>query len=329
MVKTPKISVIVPVYKMEPYLRNCLDSIMNQTYQNLEIILVDDGSPDNCGAICDECAARDARLVVLHTANCGAYEARNSALDIAGGDYIGFVDADDWLDPHMYESLLSLALEYNADIAQCEMINEGSYAQTRSKRMGCVRCYHREEIPGALFREEITHGLLNKLFRAEIWSGRRFPEGYYHADAMTMARADLFCATFVRMDAALYHYNTTNPSITRGKKKLLHIQSMEKLFETYSSAAENALEEGSFFICREIPSAGRLLPPSGAIAVETALRHIRFMHGIFERHWNTARTTQAYCQSPGAKRLLWHMYHRCPTAASILVYWFARLFRRQ
>ena len=99
----PKISVIVPVYKVEPYLRKCLDSIVNQTYRNLQIILVDDGSPDNCGKICDEYAARDRRIEVIHQENGGISAARNAGLNLADGDYIGWVDSDDWIEPEMYE----------------------------------------------------------------------------------------------------------------------------------------------------------------------------------------------------------------------------------
>ena len=99
----PKISVIVPIYKVEPYLRRCLDSIVNQTYRNLEIILVDDGSPDNCGNICDEYAQKDLRIEVIHKENGGLSSARNIAIDKANGDYLAFVDSDDWLDTDMFE----------------------------------------------------------------------------------------------------------------------------------------------------------------------------------------------------------------------------------
>ena len=100
-----KISVIVPVYKVEPYLRKCLDSIVGQTHRNLEIILVDDGSPDNCGAICDEYAARDERIKVIHKENGGVASARNAGLAVASGDYIGWVDSDDWIETDMMSQL--------------------------------------------------------------------------------------------------------------------------------------------------------------------------------------------------------------------------------
>lgn len=113
------ISVIVPVYKVEPYLRACIDSVLAQTYQNLEVILVDDGSPDNSGAICDEYAARDCRVRVIHQENGGLCVARNAGLDAAKGAYIAFVDSDDYIEPNMYQILYERLQETGADAAQC------------------------------------------------------------------------------------------------------------------------------------------------------------------------------------------------------------------
>ena len=113
------ISVIIPVYKTANYLPRCLDSVLSQTYTNLEIILVDDGSPDNSGNICDEYAKRDNRIVVIHQMNQGVSAARNAGLKIAKGDYIGFIDSDDYIHTNMYQKLYELIKETNADLAQC------------------------------------------------------------------------------------------------------------------------------------------------------------------------------------------------------------------
>lgn len=113
------VSVIVPVYKVEKYLPKCIDSIINQTHKNLEIILVDDGSPDNCGIICDEYAEKDDRIKVIHKKNGGVSSAKNVGLSIATGDYITFVDGDDFLDEDIYEFLINNINEYNADISVC------------------------------------------------------------------------------------------------------------------------------------------------------------------------------------------------------------------
>lgn len=115
--ETEKISIIVPVYNVEPYLRQCLDSVVNQTYRNLEIILVDDGSPDNCGTICDEYAAKDKRIHVVHKENGGISSARNAGLAICKGDYISFIDSDDFVSPYFIEVLYHGIELYNSDIS--------------------------------------------------------------------------------------------------------------------------------------------------------------------------------------------------------------------
>jgi glycosyltransferase involved in cell wall biosynthesis len=115
----PVISIIVPVYKVEPYLRRCVDSILVQTFTDFECILVDDGSPDNCPAICDEYAKKDSRIVVIHQKNKGVSAARNAGLDRAQGDWIGFVDSDDWCDKGMYETLYKNARRHDADVSIC------------------------------------------------------------------------------------------------------------------------------------------------------------------------------------------------------------------
>lgn len=112
-----KISIIIPVYKVENYLERCVESVLNQTHQNLEIILVDDGSPDRCGKMCDLYSQKDNRIKVIHKENGGLSDARNVALDIATGDYIGFVDSDDYVEEDMFKTLYQLAEKYQADIS--------------------------------------------------------------------------------------------------------------------------------------------------------------------------------------------------------------------
>lgn len=115
------ISVIVPVYKVEKYIKKCIESIINQTYENLEIILVDDGSPDNCGKICDEYAKKDKRIKVIHKENGGVSSARNLGLEKSNGQYITFIDSDDWIEEEYCEILLTTLKEQNADCAICRL----------------------------------------------------------------------------------------------------------------------------------------------------------------------------------------------------------------
>lgn len=118
---SPEISIIVPVYKAEKYLNRCVDSILAQTFTDFECILIDDGSPDNCPAICDEYAEKDSRVKVIHQKNAGVSAARNAGLDVALGEWIGFVDSDDWIEEETYEVALNAAVEQNADIVQWKM----------------------------------------------------------------------------------------------------------------------------------------------------------------------------------------------------------------
>ena len=118
------VSVIVPVYKTEKFLDRCVDSILNQTYKDIELILVDDGSPDKCPAICDTFAQMDERVKVIHKVNGGVSTARNTGLEIATGDYIAFVDSDDYIELDMYEKMISKAVEYDCDVVMCDCIKD-------------------------------------------------------------------------------------------------------------------------------------------------------------------------------------------------------------
>lgn len=123
---TPKVSIVVPIYRVEKYLAECVDSLLNQTLTNIEIVLVDDGSPDSCGEIAEQYACKDKRIKVIHQQNAGLGPARNAGIRVATGEYIGFVDSDDWVKPEMYEKLYEAAVRENADIAvsgHCDVEN--------------------------------------------------------------------------------------------------------------------------------------------------------------------------------------------------------------
>lgn len=133
------ISVIVPVYNVEQYLEKCVDSIINQTYKNLEIILIDDGSTDSSGQLCDHLAQKDSRIVVYHKENGGVSSARNLGLDKAQGDYIGFIDSDDYIDPDMYEFLYNDLKKYNVDISMCDLYHV--YANKKDEQVDVIERY--------------------------------------------------------------------------------------------------------------------------------------------------------------------------------------------
>lgn len=171
-----KISVIIPVYNREKSLKKCLDSVMGQTYKNLEIILVDDGSKDSSGVICDEYAAGDSRIKVIHQQNAGVAAARNAGLAMATGDYIGWVDSDDWIEPDMYECMLDNAQKYEADIVVCSRLEQ---YENRSIFKGWqqTKILDTEQALGLLLQDDIIKNYLwDKLWRRELFDNIHFPD---------------------------------------------------------------------------------------------------------------------------------------------------------
>lgn len=183
-VDTAKISVIVPVYKVEPYLDKCVSSIVNQTYKNLEIILVDDGSPDNCPAMCDAWAEKDSRIRVMHKTNGGLSDARNAGMAVATGKLMAFVDSDDWIVPDMYEYLYQRLTEDNNDIAACgvQMVWEDKTpSRTLTREGSCV--LNQEEAMRTIIEESwLKQPVWYKLYKTELVRDILFPVGKYHED---------------------------------------------------------------------------------------------------------------------------------------------------
>lgn len=181
-----KISIIIPVYKIEKYLDRCLESVVNQTYTNLEIILIDDGSPDNSPKICDEWAKKDKRIKVIHKKNEGVSIARNKGLEVATGEYIGFVDGDDYIEPNMYKRLYELIKESGADIAQCR---SQSFSQNGEKIAyepissdGIIS--DKSLIMKLFITRNITFTIWNKLFSKKILNDIRFTPNFKMCEDM-------------------------------------------------------------------------------------------------------------------------------------------------
>ena len=203
-------TIIVPVYNTEPYLPQCLDSILAQTYTNLEILLIDDGSTDRCNEICDRYAARDSRIRVFHTENRGLSAARNLGLDCAKGNYIGFVDSDDWIEPDMYEVLLQKAEETGADIVECDGFREYPDKTVEGKRRELTI---RDPI-FALLRSEIFDGVWDKLWKRHCFEHIRFPEGRINEDVATTYKI-LENAGYVEVIGVIkYHYRYRESSLS-------------------------------------------------------------------------------------------------------------------
>lgn len=177
------ISVIVPVYNVEAYLDKCISSIVNQTYRNLEIILVDDGSPDNCPAMCDAWKEKDARIVVLHKENGGLSDARNAGMGAAHGEFISFIDGDDWIEPRFFEILQHELEAQNADVAsvQYRLCWEGDACE-RQNAYEHVTVYDRQTAMRLLIQNQIKQVVWNKLYRSAQIRDIPFEKGKFHED---------------------------------------------------------------------------------------------------------------------------------------------------
>ena len=211
------VSVIVPVYNVEEYLARCVDSILSQTHWNLEVILVDDGAKDSSGAICDSYAQRDSRVKVVHKENGGLSSARNAGIDIARGEYLEFVDSDDWLEPDAVESML-----HQAVVHQVELVLGGRWdvsARTGEKKLGLCPS-HQEIISGTemvrrIFRwENCDSSACDKLFHKRLFREIRFPHGKVVEDVPVMYKIVLDAGRVALLDKPVYNYFHRSGSIS-------------------------------------------------------------------------------------------------------------------
>lgn len=215
----PCISVIVPVYQVERYLARCVDSILSQTYGHLEVILVDDGSPDASGSICDAYAARDPRVRVIHKENGGLSSARNAGLDVASGAFVGFVDSDDWLESDAYAIMVGLMEKYDAQIVSAGRydVDEISGEKVLGLCPGREECIRGEELVGRIFLwDACDSSACDKLWRRELFQGIRYPEGRVSEDVATTYLAGLRAEKAVMCDKPLYNYFHRTGSISKG-----------------------------------------------------------------------------------------------------------------
>lgn len=235
MNKNEMISIIIPVYNVEPYLKRCIESVICQTYTNLEIILVDDGSTDSSGSICDEYEARDDRIFVYHIKNGGPGAARNYGIEHSEGKYITFVDSDDWIEPEMYEKLMNFAKKNNTEITGCA-------PQKNFEDGTCANSYENQEegilssrkcILDILYQTKNSWGAMyNKIYKRDLFDTVRFPnvmnledyvvslQLYYKTDKV------YFCKN------PMYHYSIRSGSLSKSgffQKKISVLKTSEKI----------------------------------------------------------------------------------------------------
>ena len=225
----PLLSIIVPVYNVEKYLPRCLDSILAQTFTNIEVIAVNDGSPDNCGKILDEYAQKDKRIKVIHKENGGVSSARNTGLDMATGTYIGFVDPDDYINADMYEYMYKKAVEGDYDIVQCgcAVVNEASKCV---KKLACDKEKEYTKTDDMLcdfFECIIINSVCNKIFKHDVILNVRFATELRIAeDGMYVHECLLKSNQIAVTSRCCYNYYILNSSVT-------HSQVSEKVFDNF------------------------------------------------------------------------------------------------
>ena len=227
------VSVIIPVYGVEKYLDKCVESVIKQTYTNLEIILVDDGSPDNCPKMCDDWTKKDDRIKVIHKQNGGQGSARNMALDICKGDYICFIDSDDYVEPNYVETLLTACLTHNADIAICKIIT----IDEKTLKTEDITQFHntifadKNLVYNAYENQEIyTHSPCNKLYAKSIFKTLRYPEIRMCEDSAIYLQTFYFAKKIVAIPNVLYNYIIHTGSTMR---RAMTLERIDSIFKNY------------------------------------------------------------------------------------------------
>ncbi len=250
------VSVIVPIYKVEKYLEKCINSIISQTYKNIEIILVDDGSPDNCGKICDNYAKKDKRIKTFHKKNGGLSDARNYGLKKSIGEYILFVDSDDWIDPEMVEILVNSLEKNNTDISICgiKLIKNNDVEYLKWFKEDTI-LQKEEALKMLLENKVITNHAWNKLYRKEIIEKTPFPKGKLYEDARIMHNVFLNCNSVSITKEYLYNYlirDTSISGVNKIENNLDYIDAFIKRYEDMKDISQEYKEICYYQICNII-----------------------------------------------------------------------------
>ena len=227
-IQKPNISVVVPIYNVEPYLRRCVDSLLGQTYRDFELILVDDGSPDDCGRICDEYAAHDSRVQVVHKPNGGLSDARNAGLAIARSEYIAFVDSDDWVAEDYLARLLDTLMETGADICECEALRTTGDENYSPVEQSTPAVFDTVSALEQLIHDGVFHQhVWNKLYRKEVIADILFPKGKTNEDEFWTYQVFGNAKTVTKIPDILYFYFQRPGSIMGETYSLKRLDALE------------------------------------------------------------------------------------------------------
>lgn len=244
----PKLSLIIPVYNTENYLRECIESILHQKFQNFEIILIDDGSTDSSGEICEEYGGKDSRFQVYHILNNGQAAARNLGIDKAKGEYIGFVDSDDWIDSSMFERLIDEANRTRCEVIACNfyiMDKEGKFSTYTKNPKN--RIFSKDDAMHEIINNSIlTFSPCNKIYKRELFKEVRFIEGIILEDMDISYRLIYKSSSVAYLANALYYYRYNTNSTLRSKFSLKRLDSYQVMLNMYDFYKVNYPKEALF-----------------------------------------------------------------------------------
>ena len=243
----PLISIIIPVYKVEKYLEKCIKSVLNQTYSNLQIILVDDGSPDKCGEICDDYSKIDERIEVIHKKNGGLSDARNVGLKVARGEYIGFVDSDDYVSKDMFQKLYNTLISTNADVSICNFYTVVAGKNIMKNLDNGIEIYSKLEIlKEILLDKKIQSYAWNKLYKKELFKDIEYPVGKKYEDIGTTFYLLEKCDKIVVTGSPEYYYLTREDSIVNNNTKETVMDYIELICDRYDYINKKYKELGKY-----------------------------------------------------------------------------------
>ena len=278
----PEISVIVPVYKVEKYLNECIDSILAQTFTDFELILVDDGSPDNCPALCDAAAAKDSRIRVIHQQNKGLSGARNAGIEIARGNWLSFIDSDDSIDKTCLEKMHRAAVQSGAEVASCNIL----YLEADGSRSSYQDTPLRNEV---ISREEAIHRIrltplvqaATRLHRRDVFADLRFPVGKNYEDAFTTPEVLEHINLVACVEDVLYHYRLNPEGIMRGTASLKIMDEIDANYGLLQCALRHGKLDTAYlqyrFLKKRFRQNRKRLPPEdrNAQRVQQAMECVR------------------------------------------------------
>lgn len=314
----PLVSVIIPIYNTAKYLKRCVDSVIQQNYKNLQIILVDDGSQDASPQICDYYKSKDSRVVVIHKENGGSSSARNEGIKIADGEFLVFVDSDDYVHRECIYRMITIQQLTSAEIVQCNMrVVFGN--ENEKKHYSLKKHYVCLSGRKAILDYRYKVSPCAKLYHKSLFENIKFPEGFIYEDEATYYRVAYLSRCICLMDEDLYCYFQSNNSITRNDKRKLcmdFIKVCEDRIQFFNERNELELEEKSYVRY----GLTLILKHSTCITKRIEDQSVQCIYEHFEKIYPIV----CKCTICNKERILFFVYHHCPNFTAKMISWMRR-----